>query len=272
MTAAESYGAFAYAYDQALGDRYFRAVRRLLDEMLERYPAKSNTHLDVACGTGLAMPFFASRGFVSTGVDISPVMLNVARKRANRLVAGDTRSLPFRGTFARITCLYDSLNHLLDPRELATAFGEIAHVMDAGSLFIFDMNHPEIYPEVWGMKEPFLEEGDDFSLEIATSWHPRKRLGRALCRGWRRLPGGERAFIFHKDAKGFAERPMVLLELADGSQARPDGEFLSCRVCEPCAIAHSCLSGRDRYRSIKIGRHGDRALLPHCHDIMVAQR
>ena len=65
---------------------------------------------------------------------------------------------------------------------------------------------------------------------------------------------------------------MILLELADGSQARPEGEFLSCRVCEPCAIAHSCLSGRDRYLSIKIGRHGDRALLPHCHDIMVAQR
>src|SRR6185295_14709512 len=95
MTAAESYGAFAYAYDQALGERYFRSVRRLLVEMLERYPAKSKTHLDVACGTGLAMPFFAARGFVSTGVDISPVMLNVARKRARTLVLGDTRALPF---------------------------------------------------------------------------------------------------------------------------------------------------------------------------------
>src|SRR4051794_3876672 len=49
---AESYGAFAYAYDQALGDRYFRAVRRLLAQMLERYPSESKTHLDVACGTG----------------------------------------------------------------------------------------------------------------------------------------------------------------------------------------------------------------------------
>ena len=59
--------------------------------------------------------------------------------------------------------------------------------MEEGALFVFDMNHPDIYPIVWGMKEPFLEEGDDFSLEIATSWHPRKRLGRALCRGWRRF-------------------------------------------------------------------------------------
>jgi SAM-dependent methyltransferase len=152
VSAAESYGAFAYAYDQALGQRYFRAVRRLLTDVLDRYPSESMTHLDVACGTGLAMPFFTSRGFVSTGVDFSPVMLNVARKRARRLVGGDTRALPLRTTFSRITCLYDSLNHLLDARDLAAAFREIAGVMDGDSLFIFDMNHPEIYTEVWGLK------------------------------------------------------------------------------------------------------------------------
>jgi len=40
-----------------------------------------------------------------------------------------------------------------------------------------------------------MEEGEDFALEIATTWHPRKRLGRALVRGWRRLPGGQRVEI-----------------------------------------------------------------------------
>jgi SAM-dependent methyltransferase len=215
MSAAESYGAFAYAYDQALGDRYFRAVRRLLAEMLERYPTGSNTHLDVACGTGLAMPFFASRGFVSTGVDISAVMLNIARKRAKRLVLGDTRALPFRGTFSRITCLYDSLNHLLDPRELATAFGEIANVMDRESLFIFDMNHPEIYPAVWGMKEPFIDEGRDFHLEIATTYRRRELLGRALVTGWAMF-GGERIKIRERHTQRCYEREEIVAALAEG--------------------------------------------------------
>ena len=52
---SESYGAFAYAYDQALGQRFFRAVRRILARVLDRFPAKKKTHLDVACGTGLAI-------------------------------------------------------------------------------------------------------------------------------------------------------------------------------------------------------------------------
>jgi SAM-dependent methyltransferase len=214
MSAAESYGAFAYAYDQALGERYFRAVRRLLIEILERYPAAAKTHLDVACGTGLAIPFFAGRGFVSTGIDISPVMLNVARKRAKRLVGGDTRALPFRATFSRITCLYDSLNHLLDPGDLVAAFAEIAHVMDGDSLFLFDMNHPEIYPAVWGMKEPFIDEGRDFHLEIATTYRRRALLGRALVTGWA-IVNGERVNIRERHTQRSYEREEIVAALAE---------------------------------------------------------
>jgi SAM-dependent methyltransferase len=213
VSVAESYGAFAYAYDQALGQRYFRAVRRLLAEMLQRYPAGAKTHLDVACGTGLAMPFFESRGFVSTGVDLSTVMLRVAHTRAARLIAGDTRALPLRGTFSRITCLYDSLNHLLEPSDLAIAFAEIARVMDGQSQFLFDMNHPQIYPDIWGMKEPFVDEGPDFHLEIATTYRRREKLGRALVTGWA-IVRGERVAIRERHTQRCYERDEIVAALA----------------------------------------------------------
>jgi SAM-dependent methyltransferase len=213
----QPYGAFAYAYDKALGERYFRAIRRRLDEVLDRFPATASTHLDVGCGTGLAMRHFARRGFVSTGVDISMPMLQMARPRTPRLVGGDMRAMPLRTRFARVTCLYDALNHMLDENELVAAFREVARLMDDGALFIFDVNHPEIYPIVWGMKEPFLEEGEDFSLEIATTWHPRKRLGRALVHGWRRLPGGERVPIRERHEQRAYSEEEVAAALAEAS-------------------------------------------------------
>jgi predicted TPR repeat methyltransferase len=77
----QPYGAFAYAYDKALGERYFRAIRRRLDDALERFPPPAQTHLDVACGTGLAMRHLARRGFATTGVDLSLPMLQMARCR-----------------------------------------------------------------------------------------------------------------------------------------------------------------------------------------------
>src|SRR5205823_1236651 len=86
---SESYGAFAYAYDQALGEHFFSAARRLLDDVLYKYPARAKTHLDLACGTGYAIDYFEKRGFRSIGVDASLSMLGVARKRASRLIAAD---------------------------------------------------------------------------------------------------------------------------------------------------------------------------------------
>src|SRR5439155_23733196 len=84
----QPYGAFAYAYDKALGERYFRAIRRMLDDVLERFPRPpAKTHLDVAGRTGLPMRHFARRGFVSTGIDNSMPMLRMAHGRAPRLVA-----------------------------------------------------------------------------------------------------------------------------------------------------------------------------------------
>jgi SAM-dependent methyltransferase len=190
----EAYGAFAYAYDKALGDRFFRAVQRLLDETLERYPTPKRTHLDLACGTGLVLETFHRRGWRSTGVDASLAMLEIARKRVPRVIAGDLRALPLRGKFARITCLYDSLNHMLEPSDLTEAFVAVRGVMDHDSLFLFDVNHLEIYPEVWGISEPYVAKGHDYHLEIATTYRRREKIGTAMVTGWAEI-GGKRIEI-----------------------------------------------------------------------------
>ena len=193
-TLDEAYGAFAWAYDGALGKRFFRAARRLLTPLVAR-PPREKTHLDLACGTALAVEFFEKRGYRSVGIDASLPMLRAGRRRVRRLVAGDVRSLPLRGTFARITCLYDSLNHLQQRDDLVAVFTEVRRLMNGDSLFLFDMNHPEIYPAVWGMKEPFIESGANFHLEIATKYSRPQKHGHALVTGWATLPNGQRAAI-----------------------------------------------------------------------------
>jgi SAM-dependent methyltransferase len=206
---SEAYGAFAYAYDKALGERFFRAVRRLLDEALERWPTPKRTHLDLACGTGLALSYFRNGGWKSVGVDASVAMLEMARMRSPRVVAGDFRALPFRRRFARITCLYDSLNHMLDPDDLMAAFTSIRGVMDHDSLFLFDMNHPEIYPAVWGLSDPFVASGRDYHLEIATTWRKREKIGRAMVTGWAKMDGKRVAIREQHRQRAYSENEIV---------------------------------------------------------------
>lgn len=203
---SEAYGAFAYAYDRALGQRFFAAVRRLLDDALEQYPTPKRTHLDLACGTGLAVEEFRRRGWTSTGIDASVEMLDIARPRAPRVIAGDLRALPLRAKFARITCLYDSLNHLLDPNDLAAAFKSVSGVMDHDSLFLFDMNHPEIYPAVWGISAPFVAKGRDYHLEIATTYRTREKLGRAHVTGWAKIGGKQIPIDEQHRQRAYSER------------------------------------------------------------------
>jgi len=200
----EAYGAFAYAYDQALGDRFFRSVRRLLNRVLAANPTGNKTHLDVACGTGLAMEYFERHGFTSVGVDLSIPMLEVARRRAERLIVGDMRALPVRQKFSRVTCLYDSLNHLDD---LRPAFAAIRDVMTVDGLFLFDVNHPDIYPAIWGSDEPFIADGEDFHLEMATKF--RKGRAEALVTGWALMDGRRVAIRERRHQRAFTEREII---------------------------------------------------------------
>src|SRR5262249_2179271 len=202
----EAYGAFAYAYDQALGERFFRSVRRLLNRVLAAHPTRNKTHLDVACGTGLAIEYFERHGYTSVGVDLSMSMLQLARRRAGRLILGDMRSLPIREKFARVTCLYDSLNHLDD---LHPAFAAIREAMTADGLFLFDVNHPDIYPAIWGSDEPFIGDGEDFHLKMATKFRRRDRLAQALVTGWALVDGRKVAIRERRRQRAYTEREVI---------------------------------------------------------------
>lgn len=209
MGVNEAYGAFAYAYDQSLGRHFFQTLRGQLERALDAHPARGNTHLDIACGTGLAIEFFESRGFRSTGLDASEPMLRIASRRARRLVCADMRAIPLRTTFARVTSLYDSLNHMMTRADLLATFRGIRSVMRDDSLFFFDMNHPEIYPEVWGMREPYVSDGPDHHLEIATRFVKRDRLARGVVTGWAECEGRRVAIRETHEQRAWSEREIA---------------------------------------------------------------
>jgi SAM-dependent methyltransferase len=206
---AEAYGSFAYAYDQALGHRFFRAMRRLLRRVIDRYPPRVKTHLDVGCGTAIAVEYFLRLGYRSVGIDLSLPMLQLGRRRARHLLAGDMRALPLRGTYARVTCLYDTLNHLKNSADLTAAFRCVARVLDEDGLFLFDVNHPDIYPAIWGNDEPFVADGRGFHLKMATKFRPRDRIAQAMVTGWAEVAGERVRIHERREQRAYSEREIV---------------------------------------------------------------
>jgi SAM-dependent methyltransferase len=182
MAPSDTYQQFAYVYDDILGHAVFPAIRRLLDLLVERYPTDDRTHLDLACGTGLAMEYFARKGYRSTGVDDSLMMLRVARERGTRLVAGDLRRIPLRRCFSRITCLNDSINHLVALPELVDCFRSVRPLMNTESLFVFDMSDETIFSISAG--HPYHSRSERHEVTIASQYSLQSRLRTVQVRGW----------------------------------------------------------------------------------------
>ena len=108
---------------------------------------KPQRTLDCACGTGNISFELARLGQEVVGVDISAEMIRVAREKAQgrnadnpRFYQADLADFTLVESFDSATCLYDSLNYILEPEGLQAAFSHIAQHVESGGVFVFDMN------------------------------------------------------------------------------------------------------------------------------------
>jgi ubiquinone/menaquinone biosynthesis C-methylase UbiE len=77
----KAYDEIAEQYEKKIWfDQHILGVARLRNKLLSKASGKI---LDVACGTGQNFPFFAPNSEI-TAVDLSPKMLDVARRTANK--------------------------------------------------------------------------------------------------------------------------------------------------------------------------------------------
>jgi len=109
------------------------------------------TALDLACGTGGFTRELQEAGLTVTGLDGSAEMLRVARQRLPDIPfeVGDLRTFELGQQFDLITCVFDSLNNLLDPADLGAAFRQARGHLRAGGLLACDLNTRIGVRELW---------------------------------------------------------------------------------------------------------------------------
>jgi len=103
-------------------------------------------YLDLCCGTGTIAELLARERQPVVGVDLSPQMIEVARRSAAELrlpieyVCADVCDLDLGRKFDAAYSFFDSLNYILDPERLRSALHRaFAHLHPGGSL-VFDLN------------------------------------------------------------------------------------------------------------------------------------
>jgi len=138
-TIADRYDLITVLLSGGLDIRWKRALVALAD-----VTAASDV-LDLACGTGDIAYQLSARGATTTGLDITPRMLELAARKASdarspRWIAGDMMALPFAdGCFDVVTTGYGIRNVPV----LRGAIAEIRRVLrPSGQFLSLDFNRP----------------------------------------------------------------------------------------------------------------------------------
>ncbi len=139
--------AIAPHYDALMRGVPYRHWVRYLNQLLKLRKTNPHRVLDLACGTGSISEILASQGCEVMGVDISAPMIEAARKKAEKkglnvdYVVDNAATMNLAGPrFDLCVSLFDSLNYILNPDDLARAIHRVFAHLVPGGLFIFDVN------------------------------------------------------------------------------------------------------------------------------------
>ena len=144
-TVQTQYEGLATIYDFVMRHVDYHEWVGYVSDLFDRFQARPRHLVDLACGTGTATVEFHHLGYRVSGVDISPMMIDVARRKVAsrgldvRFDTGDLRSLAGHGPFDGAVCLYDSFNYLLSLAEIDRTLTAVADILEPGSLFVFDI-------------------------------------------------------------------------------------------------------------------------------------
>jgi SAM-dependent methyltransferase len=216
-------------------------------QLVERLvPARGETWLDVATGTGGVAVRAAAAGADVTGVDIAPGMLEGARAKAPdiRFELGDCQALRYGdGSFAVVSSCFGFIfapDHPATARELArvcrdrlgfTAWEPHAKLRDLYERF--ELEAPEgRHPFEWGKIEHVRELlGDAFELEVENDvWYLEGENGEEIWDLWSRTAPPFRAMLAELDEErldAFREAYIEFCEsYRDGDRVRVPRAYL----------------------------------------------
>lgn len=183
-TAETQFTVLAPHYDELMDIVPYAAWVEYVLLLWEIVEVKPQRILDCACGTGNVSFELARHGLEVTGVDISAAMIEAAQEKTwstpllhpLNFICADLTEFDLGKKFDAATCLYDSFNYILEPEKLGQAFARIASHLEAGGVFVFDMNTP------WAFEANlFSQRNHDPRKNLHYDWKARFNPSTRLC-------------------------------------------------------------------------------------------
>lgn len=207
------YHELAELYDRIYDWKDYASELPRLEEVRRRYAtSRGRDWLDVACGTGKHLEYLR-RSYSVEGVDESPEMLRVARRRLPGipLHLGDMRRFNLGRKFDVVSCLFSAVGHLPNERGLRAAFRNFARHLKPGGIALVE---PWIAPSRYRARGVYLRTYDGPDMKVARLSESSRRGTISITR-YAYLVGrpGQRIQYFEDSDRGLMVEPQRLVRL-----------------------------------------------------------
>lgn len=142
----EAYSGFANMYDMFMDNVPYEEWGEYVISLLKEYNIDDGLVAELGCGTGSLTEILSRNGYDMIGIDNSEEMLNIALEKKEKsgqdilYLNQDMREFELYGTVHAIVSICDSMNYILEEKDLLEVFKLVNNYLDIGGMFIFDLN------------------------------------------------------------------------------------------------------------------------------------
>jgi len=165
----EIFNKIAPYYDILMQNIDYKSWVEYFIKICEFFGREPKKIIDIACGTGVPTKYLAEMGFHVVGIDLSLKMLEIAKKNLKNfknvfLLNMDMRNICLKDKFDAAFSFFDSINYLLDIKDMERCFKNVESVLTDEGIFIFDMNTYYSLKEIWGNSVTVKEVDNLYSI------------------------------------------------------------------------------------------------------------
>lgn len=165
---------YAYYYNMFYQDKNYKSEAKQIDYLLKKYGLNIKRIINYGCGTGKHDIELAKIGYQCRGIDLSSLMIDIARENAKEenididFSVEDIRNFEPKGQSDAVISLFHVMSYQNKNQDILGAFRSARKAINRGGIFVFDVWYgPGVLSDKPSVRVKEIEDGKNRLVRIA---------------------------------------------------------------------------------------------------------